>query len=59
MKIELARQLALLAKIRPDKQIIVGCNDQKVMLDFLKSNVSDLFGFELVENYGVKIYLKD
>lgn len=53
-----ARSLHSAIKARPDKKIIIGCTDQKVMLERLRKHFPTAL-FELVLTYGVSIHLRD
>lgn len=53
-----AQSLHSAIKARPDKKIIIGCTDQKLMLERLRKYFPNAL-FELVSTYGVSIHLRD
>lgn len=57
--ISLIEQLKHLIRMRPDKTLIVGCSNRQTMLDYLSSGFSENTDFELVEDYGIKIIMRE
>lgn len=52
------RSLKFALKTRPDKKVIIGCSNQKIMLEELRKHFPNAL-FELVSTYGVSIHLRD
>lgn len=52
-----ARSLRSAIKLRPDKRLIIGCTDNKNMLERLKPYFKDA-ELLLVKDYGVSIHLR-